>query len=265
MAYTHFMRHTHPPGSVPIRQTPWLRVTRERLAERWARDTGHLPGIHRHQPKWAQELANACSLVQGHLSLPCSLTRQADHIGVFLVSPTFDSTPELFLKMYVMLLGEFSGQLADVAGLMKLNIGKPPRLTAVWTNCWAKHALRVLVQHHPTYVFADDLGPEWAKYDRSVPTLKCQDPEGNRVDPEIIDTNWMCEAGKCVDVSFANDGRPPVIVVPPLDEFLRETVAFFRRFIDEALTDPCRIQMFETRKHIDWIPVIDNTGKVPLR
>ncbi|GEM_PF-6390648 len=237
-----------------IRQTPWLRVTRERLAESWALQTGHLPGVGRQ--RWALELKDACQLVTGHLSLPCSIARQADQIGIFLVSPSFDGVPELFLKIYVMLLGEFCGQLRDVAGLMRVDLPKPPKLTSVWTNCWAKHALKILVQHHPTFVFADDLGPDWAKYDRSVPTLKCEDPNGTRVNPQIIDTEWMCQGDRCADISFANDGGPPVIVVPPLAEFLSETMHYFRAFLNAALVDPCRVQMFETRHHVHWRPVI---------
>jgi hypothetical protein len=231
------------PHRVPIIQTPWLRVVREKTAELWASQTGHLPGVNR--GNWASELMRACADTQGHLSLPCSLREQADYIGVFLMSPSFDNSPVLFLKLYTMLLGEFNGQLQDVSRLMKFDIGKPPRLTSVWANCWAKHALSILVQHHPRYVFADELGTDWAVYNHDHSKLVMTDPSGKQYQPPIIDTEWLCSNSQCTDPQSANFSKPPVVVVPPLATFIQECMQYYRKLIDGALEDPCRIRMFE--------------------
>lgn len=213
------------------------------MAALWAGSTGHLPGVHRSD--WAAELMSACADAKGHLSLPCSLRDQANHIGIFLISPSFDGAPVLFLKLYTLLLGEFNGQLHDVAGLMKVESPKPPRLTAVWSNCWAKHSLSMLVQHHPRYVFADELGTDWAVCQRDKHALVLAAQDGTSISPPIIDTEWLCSNSSCTDPTRANFETPPIVIVPPLVEFLQETMRYFRGFIDNALADPCRIRMFE--------------------
>ncbi len=242
---------------IQMRRTPWLSVTREKLAEHWSCETGHvpIPGFPRNP--WSRELADACELVEGHLSLPCSLKTQANQIGLFLLSNGFDGDPVLFFKLYVMLLGEFAGQLRDVAGLMELTLAKPPKCVSVWANCWAKHSLAILVQHHPQYVFADDLGPDWAHYVKDHSSLICRTPSGEEDSPHVIDTEWMCEQGGKPNVSMANDPKPVTILIPPLMDLLKETVSYYRVFLDAVLVDPCCIQLFETTEHKPWRPIVE--------
>ena len=240
---------------MPIIQTPWLRVVRERLANQWAAQTGHLPGCN--APSLACSLTKACPETSGHLSLPCSLQEQANHIGILLISPSFDGAPNLFLKLYVMILGEFNAQLSDLSDLMKLGLPKPPRQVALWANCWAKHSLKVLVQHHPRFVFADEAGPDWAYYKQDKKSLQCVARDGTKSSPQIIDTDWFCNNERC-DLSKINASNPPVIVVPPLSEFLSGTSDYFQQFISKVLVDPCVIRQFETTQHVVWQPHISS-------
>jgi hypothetical protein len=62
----------------------------------------------------------------------------------------------------------------------------------------------------------------------------------------IINTDWLCDVagGKRPDLGLANGRSKAVIVVPPMAEFLDETIAYFRAFIDAALKVPDRVRTF---------------------
>jgi hypothetical protein len=192
---------------------------------------------------------SGCADTRGHLSLPCSLRDQANQLGHFLLAPSFDTAPVLFLRLFTTLLGEFNGILRDVAALMEFAIGNTPRTTTIWADCWSKHALAMLVQHHPRYLFADEMGTDWAIYLRDPTKLTLTASDGECGTAEVIDTNWLCENGTCADLSKANFSRPVVVIVPPLADLLQETVAYYGLLVDKALGDPCRIRKFEGQHH----------------
>lgn len=235
-------------GSQPAALFPWLEAARKRLYEAWVGTTGHHPRASNNT--WACEIASGCRTCDEHLSVPCSLLREANEIGHFLNTTCFTSTPWSFLRLYLILLSEFNQQLNDLAGMLKIRIGKPPKLVAVWANRWAKHRLNILVLHHPTILFADEYEQSWTQLEaelfRSV--FECRD--GTKIPVEIIDTKWLerPQGGmKAPDLTAANAGNKAIVVVPPLDVFLAETIEYFRNFVDAALQNRSVVRHFEAR------------------
>src|SRR5688500_12156253 len=154
-------RHTH---------AEWLSRTRQELYTQWVTRTGHKPGANNRT--WACEIARGCRECDEHLSLPCSLLAEANEVGVFLGGSCFDQYPAAFVRLYLILLSEFVGQLADVAKQLRIDLGKPPKDVCVWANRWAKHKLHILVQHHPVMLYADRYGDRWARVSPKLALLK---------------------------------------------------------------------------------------------
>src|SRR5690349_23098677 len=91
----------------------WLRQTQSRLFDKWASTTNHRPGAS--GGTWACEIYHGCTTCQEHLSLPCSLLAEANEIGTFLSTSCFSDEPAAFLRLYLILLSEFSSQLEHAA------------------------------------------------------------------------------------------------------------------------------------------------------
>lgn len=223
----------------------WVDKLRATLYERWVSTTGHSPDANNRT--WACEIAFGCRHCNEHLSLPCSLLREANEIGLFLHATCFAARPDSFLRFYLILLSEFVNQLHDLANLLRLEIGKPPKEVVVWANRWAKHRLHVLVQHHPEMVFADQYGDEWPELERGLSKLVCEDRCGHQRPAMLIDTAWLCAAvGKQPDLAAANGEAKAVIVVPPMQCFLDRTIRYFRSFIDAALKFPDAVREYRS-------------------
>ena len=223
----------------------WLEKERTALYDRWVSATGHSPEANNRT--WACEIAFGCRRCDEHLSLPCSLLREANEIGLFLSATCFTARGDSFLRFYLILLSEFVNQLRDLADLLGLEVGKPPKEVVVWANRWAKHRLHVLVQHHPAMIFADQYGDEWPEIERGLTSLVCEDRCGNQWPAMLIDTAWLCAAaGKEPDLSLANGEAKAVIVVPPMRCFLDRTISYFRTFIDAALEAPDAVRAFRS-------------------
>ena len=223
----------------------WLAVAQAALCEKWYRTTGHRRGASR--GTWACEIANRCRSCREHLSLPCSLLAEANEIGAFLDTPCYTEAPLTFLRLYLIILSEFVNQLQNVARLIGVTVGKPPRKVTVWANRWAKHRLHIMVQHHPDALFADRFENEWddtvTKLRRHVFTDLCDAKHPTMV----IDYVWLTQAcGKTPNLHSANDECVAILAVPPLATFLDATIAYFRKFIDACLREADRVKQFES-------------------
>lgn len=223
----------------------WLAQTAGKLFERWATVTGHRPGADR--GTWACEIANGCRSCQEHLSLPCSLLAEANEIAAFLSVGCFSEDPATFLRLYLILLSEFDSQLNQAAQLMDLKVGKKPRKVAVWANCWAKHRLQILLQHHPLMAFADQYGEAWSQARPRFGGEPLFDRCGNAQPVRIIDTAWLerWNGTHRMDPETNRPGRA-IVLVPPMMGFLDEAITYFRSFVDACLSDVDRIRGFES-------------------
>jgi hypothetical protein len=221
----------------------WFQSTQVRLLEMWAR-TGHV-GDGRPN-RWACEIYDHCRTCQEHLSLPCSLASEAEEIGFLLKATCFTDNPIAYIRLFLVLLSEFTDGLRNVAGLLRLQIGKPPRNVGLWCNNVAKHRLNLLVQHHPLYAFADSYGDAWEDFQPKLATTCIVDRCGNRRPLMVIDEDWLAAQKNTVDLVLANDERQALVVVPPLAEFLSSTMDYFRRFVDVCLKEPEIVKRFES-------------------
>lgn len=236
------------PTRPTFRATPWIRPIRERLAEQWCLVTNH-PGVKVNEGDWASSINNAFPDIKGHMSLPCSIRGQADEIGFFLMSDGMDDHPQLFLKMYLFLLAEFCGQLQDMAGLLGFKVRADCKLSKMWNNRWSKHNLSILLQHHPQIIFADELGADWHHATTDLTSIFFTGPAGKRRDITRIDTEWLSKSQK-PDLS-----KPPlgetgaVVLVPPLRDFLCETMDFFCSFLVTAVEHPSSLLKLANPDH----------------
>ena len=169
---------------LPTEVDGWFDDCQRQLYERWG-EIGHGGNVRR--GRWACEIYGHCKTCHEHLSLPCSLAREADEIGLFLKSPRYGDNPIIFLRLYLILLSEFCGGLSDVANLIGIKVGSPPKKISVWCNKFAKHRLNILVQHHPLYLFADAYGRAWEKFAPVAPTKCLIDRCGNQRPQALID------------------------------------------------------------------------------
>ena len=223
----------------------WLQATQEKLYERWHGTTGHRPGAS--NGTWACRIARHCRTCNEHLSLPCSLLMEANEIAGFLNTPCYADSPQVFLRLYLIVLSEFVSQLHDVAALVGVQVGKPPSVVMVWANRWAKHRLHFLVQHHPQFIFADSFEEDWGKIAAKLPTCTAVDRCGEEHPLTVIDYEWLRQAiGKQPSLDDANDERQAVVAVPPLMSFLEPTIQYFREFIDTCLKSPELVRRFES-------------------
>lgn len=225
----------------------WLDETRARLHSHWVQRTGHSPGAN--QGTWACELARGCRTCNEHLSLPCSLLSEANEIGAFLSVPCFSDRAETFLRLYLILLSEFVQQLSDVAGLLAIRVSDAPRTLNIWSNCWAKDRVHILVQHHPQMIFADSYGPQWTEMEQKLSSLKSVDRCGSVKPCTIGNTEWLADTrqcGKSPDLLVANSSSRLVLVVPHMQSFLDSTCNYFRTFLDKALEAPEAVRAFES-------------------
>jgi hypothetical protein len=225
----------------------WLEETRRELFEHWTSTTGHRAGATART--WACEIALGCRTCNEHLSLPCSLLREANEIGVFLQESSFTKDKWMFLRLYLILLSEFADQLQDISGLLELRLAKPPSLTSLWANNWAKHRLKFLVQHHPDLILADEY-EDWSEMGKELPVLLYPCANGIELPTHIIDTNWLRSVktdGKRPDLAMANGVHKAVIVVPPLRDFLVEVISYYRAFVDAAKVARVAVRLFESK------------------
>lgn len=196
----------------------WFALAREELYRQWTDRTGHGPGCG--PGSWACQVGTGCRSCGRHLSVPCSLNEEANEIGLLLSVSCFDEKPETFLRLYLVLLSEFSAQLESVADLLGIQIGKPPPLVKVWANRWAKHKLHIVVQHHPEHLFSDTYRSCWMKVEPKIREIEAIDQCGQMQPCRIVDTAWLENAKSSTpDLGLANSTAPVLILVPPLMTF----------------------------------------------
>lgn len=225
----------------------WLDSVREVLFQRWSGTTKHRPGAGGNT--WACEIYHGCATCDEHLSLPCSLLAEANEIGAFLNTTCYSEDPSTFFRMYLFLLSEFTAQLFDIQKLLSLGIGKKPTLISIWANHWAKHRLQILLQHHPLIVFADSHGENWCTVETRIRSEQFIDKCGNKHSTVIIDNEWLSENNDKTLRSEANGPGKPIVVIPPMMEFLEEAIGYFRKFVDACVKDSDKIRRFESSSY----------------
>ena len=233
---------------VPPEVPDWFAPTRRRLYDKWATITGHgvVAGPHR----WACEIYHGCQTCNEHLSIPCSLAREAFLVAQFLNKDWADDEMLLFLKNYLITLDEFGSDLESVAKTLGVSCPrKPPDLVSAWCNNFAKHHLCLLIQHHPIYIMADSVGDQWPAFAAALPTSRFVDRCGNSRPLEIIDRKWFGR-DRARDAVSANGERQTVVVVPPLMDFLDETITYFRAFVDACNAESELVKKFESQHFV---------------
>lgn len=232
--------------SSPVEVEGWLPLTQAALFERWFKTTGHRSNARFNT--WACEIANRCRTCDEHLSIPCSILREANEIGTFLESACYSDEPAGFLRLYLVLLSEFVNQLKDLSRLVKIKVEKPPKLVVVWANRWAKHRLGILVQHHPAFIFADKYGTTADQFFAELADASLTDSCGFERPLQVIDTQWLSghDSGT-PDLNEANDGAQAIVTVPPLMSFMDEVIKYFRHVIDRFVESPEAVKRFESK------------------
>jgi hypothetical protein len=228
----------------PFTSDNWLASTQSDLYNLWSEKTKHIPNAT--NGTWACEIARGCRTCREHLSLPCSLLSEANEVGSFLSVSGFSQEPSMFLRLYLIILSEFTSQIEQIGDLMKLDIGKKPRLLALWANRWAKHRMQILLQHHPMMSFADAYGERWSEVEEVIRHANFRDKCGNEIKANFLDTKWLEEnVGKRLRHDPNGPGRS-IILVPHMKNFLVEVIQYFRDFVDACLSVPDRIRRFES-------------------
>ena len=117
----------------------------------------------------------------------------------------------------------------------------------MWANCWAKHRLQILLQHHPLMAFADQYGEAWSQARPRFGGEPLFDRCGNAQPVRIIDTAWLerWNGTHRMDPETNRPGRA-IVLVPPMMGFLDEAITYFRSFVDACLSDVDRIRGFES-------------------
>jgi hypothetical protein len=223
----------------------WFELALTSAHDRWKSTTGHDP--EKCDNAWAAEIAKHCQRRGEHLSLPCSLIREGNEIICFLNSVSSTIEPSVFFRLYLILLSEFCGQLKDISGVLRFEFPKTPSLVSIWSQRWAKHRLRILVQHHPLTLFADQYGQRW----QEVEVLARGDVyrTENETDVPIIaiDTDWFrSNPGRRPGFEQANTGGQAIVFMPHMLSFLDETIDYYRAFIDKCIAAPEKVRQFES-------------------
>jgi hypothetical protein len=228
------------PADVP----DWFNKARRNLFETWRDRTGH--DAQCSPQRWACEIARRCERSGQHLSIPCSVGLDADEIGLFLKPNGYADDPIIFLRLYLMMLYEFTDALRKVNQQLELKLPERPKNLVIWSNQFAKHRAHLHFQHHPAYAFADCYGPAWKGFYAVAHTKHFIDGCGNRRPLAIIDQAWLCDEERKRDESITNGLPQALILVPPLAEFLASTMDYFRMFVDACLRQPDAVRQFES-------------------
>lgn len=222
----------------------WLPALQDHLFRRWTTTTRHtLAGTSGWS--WACEIAGACRACNEHLSLPCSLAAEGNAIASFLSARCYADDPTAFLRLYLIVLSEFCGQLEQLSKLMSLELKRKPQAVSLWANRWAKHRLQILLQHHPRVVFADAYGDRWPVVEEAFRTVNFTDKCGRVLSKQLIGRQWLEEFHGIKPHPHANRTEVTIVLVPPLATFLDEMMGYYRGFVDACLGKPEQLRQFE--------------------
>jgi len=218
-----------------VMQTEWFPPSRAALAQLWhSRTTMTRDGST--QQIVCSLLDVACN-TSGHLSLPCAIADEADQIQAFLNSHCFDDRPQLFFRLLLILLDEFTECLCKatvLCGAKKKSL-KQPDLLSIWTNHYAKHRQAIIIQHHAEHYFTEDL----------TACLRLS-PLGMKILP--IDTEWL-KKNPSANLEDANADKRAVIVVPKLSEFVAVAIDLYVEFVNFCKSNPAALERFHSLHH----------------
>ena len=227
----------------PAELPDWFEKTQAALYKKWVTTTGH--GGNSATARWACEIYSHCQTCSEHLSIPCSLAAEACELGQFLKTPP--SSTWMFVRLYMILLSEFVSGLHGIASLLDIDAGQPPKPVRVWCNRFSKHRLNLHVQHHPYHICADAYGDGWKSFYSTLRHRRFIDRCGNSRPIAVIDYAWLSDLKTAGKIDLANDECQPVVAIPPLGEFLDETIRYFRKFVDACIRDSEKIKQFESQ------------------
>jgi hypothetical protein len=224
----------------------WLDVARETLLAQWraARPVDPTGAV----TPLVCEILTGVPPGAGHFSLPCSVAEEDEAIERHLEdAQTALLDPIGFFRFYLFLLDEFGAGLECCYQLLgHRSASKAPSLVSTWTNRYAKHRGRILVCHHPKYLFRDN--PDAAPIE---PELRANP------DVTIIDRAWLeqhvNEVPKVRQMTV-NRGAA-VVVVPRLGDFLSAMLKFYGDFVTYAKGHSAKLNDFYAPSHADGIVV----------
>jgi hypothetical protein len=172
----------------PFERDGWFESLIAKLRGKWAK-TGHTG--KRPSSRWACEIFNKCSTCNEHVSIACSLSGEANNIGLFLGKSWDAAEFSLFSQLYLIMLCEFIRNLEGISKTIEVDLPSPPKRVLIWGNSFAKHRLHILVQHHPAWIVADAYGDDWLAFKRQIPSSCLVDRCGVRHQIEPIDYDWL--------------------------------------------------------------------------
>lgn len=222
----------------------WFNNTRQQLFKAWRNRTGHSAECR--PQRWACEISQKCGRAGQHLSIPCSVGLDADELGIFLKPNGYADHPVIYFRLYLMMLYEFTDTLRMLGERLSLSLPHRPKELSDWANCFAKHRSLFQLQHHPAYAFADACGPAWKQFFAVIGDKQFIDGCNNRRPITVIDHAWLCDDKRKRDVSITNGPPQPVVLIPPLEDFLVSTMDYFRQFVDACLQHPLAVQQYES-------------------
>jgi hypothetical protein len=208
----------------------WFPDVRKRLVREWR------SRAYSWNRRWRKRLPLACGIIpedrgdtEPHLSLPCSLASEADHLEAFLGLSKLDRDPVLFLRLYLILLDELCDRMDKLGGMLGLSIQWPTRNVnaSAWANHVGKHRLALVVYHHPLYLFLDS--PGGPACESHVRSLASEESGVVVVDGKTVDEDKADDHAK-----IGNTARLAVVVVPTLVEFLKDALGRYAAFVTAA-------------------------------
>jgi len=159
------------------------------------------------------------------------MLQEANEVGLFLGSTCFNDNPVAFFRLYAFLLDELTERMHSTAQkVLRKPFSKQPKSISIWGNVWAKHRLKILLQHHPFIVFLDRVGDDEEQCRRQLEREQVQDRCGNIHPVRVLDQDSL---GQLQGTDWELDSRDAslVVVVPPLTTLLIDAVDYFKKFV----------------------------------
>ncbi len=235
----------------------WFEKTREQLSGRWNQGCTNIVG-RVEEDTCCQLFSDVVDMNDGHISIACSLIEEQEQIAELLSHSGFDNNPILFFKLLLFLLDEFTERISKGYILLGDKQVKQPKLISLWANKYAKHRLALFIQHHVRHVFYDG--------DQIIYQALSGGGEINGMClrsgylPEtvfVLDHKWLENNTGHSEINLTNKEMVPVILIPPLQSFIDETLDYYRNFIDFAKQRPEELKRFQSNFHWPITPEIE--------
>jgi hypothetical protein len=197
-----------------------------------------------------QLFSDVVDMNDGHISIACSLLEEQEQITDLLSHSGFNNSPILFFKLLLFLLDEFTERISKCYVLLGNMQVKQPKLLSLWANKYAKHRLALFIQHHVRHVFYDcDQRIYQALSGRDKIDGMCLRSGYLPETVFVLDHKWLENNTGHSEINLTNKETVPTILIPPLQNFIDETLVFYRNFIDFAKQKPEGLKRFQSNFH----------------